>query len=90
MRIDKLLSFLRLTVNGTWNLHEALDGPKLDFFVFSSWSGLRGQWGQANYAAANTLDAFVQYRRKQELPASVLNIGVMEDIGYVSRNAGVL
>lgn len=79
-------------IKGTWNIHEALDGHKLDFFVlFSSWSGLRGQWGQANYAAANSfLDAFAQYRQKQGLPASVLDIGVMEDIGYVSRNAGVL
>jgi aryl carrier-like protein len=79
-------------VQGTWNLHEALKSHQLDFFVlFSSWSGLRGQPGQANYAAANTfLDAFVQFRHNQGLPASVLDIGVMEDIGYVSRNSLVL
>jgi hypothetical protein len=79
-------------VQGTWNLHEALKSEPLDFFVlFSSWSGLRGQRGQANYAAANSfLDSFVQFRHRQGLPASVLDIGVMEDIGYVSSNVSVL
>lgn len=79
-------------VQGTWNLHEALKNEPLDFFVlFSSWSGLRGQRGQASYAAANSfLDAFVQFRHHQGLPASVLDIGVMEDIGYVSANPSVL
>jgi len=79
-------------VNGAWNLHEALAGETLDFFVlFSSLSGVVGQWGQANYAAANTfLDSFVQYRHALGQPASVLDIGVMEDVGYVSQNPAVL
>lgn len=46
-----------------------------------------GQWGQANYAAANSfLDAFSQYRHNQGLPAATIDIGAMEDIGYLSRN----
>ncbi|KAI9820043.1 MAG: Type I Iterative PKS [Pycnora praestabilis] len=79
-------------VQGTWNLHSALSSEKLDFFVlFSSFSGIVGQWGQANYAAANTfLDAFAQYRHRQGLPASVLDIGAMEDVGYVSQNQQIL
>lgn len=41
-------------VQGTWNLHHASIGLDLDFFLlFSSWSGLVGQWGQANYAAVS-------------------------------------
>jgi acyl carrier protein len=32
----------------------------------------------------------VQYRRQQGLPPAAVEIGVMEDIGYVSRNAHVL
>lgn len=41
-------------VLGTWNLHYASLGLDLDFFLlFSSWSGLVGQWGQANYAAVS-------------------------------------
>ena len=79
-------------VQGTWNLHSALGGHGLDFFVlFSSYSGLVGNPGQANYAAANTfLDAFVQYRHSHGLPASVLDIGVMGDVGYVSQNQTIM
>ncbi|CAG8961993.1 hypothetical protein HYFRA_00014100 [Hymenoscyphus fraxineus] len=77
-------------VQGTWNLHQALGS--LDFLIlFSSISGLVGQIGQANYAAANTfLDAFVQYRHTLHLPASVLDIGAVFDVGYVSENKMVL
>ena len=79
-------------VQGTWNLHEALKAEKLDFFIlFSSLSGIIGQSGQANYAAANTfLDAFVQYRHHLHLPAFVMDIGVTEDIGFVSQNSTIL
>ena len=78
-------------VQGTWNLHDVLKDLPHDFFVlFSSFSGIVGHWGQANYAAANTfLDAFTQYRHQQGLPASVLDIGAMDDVGYVSQNAEV-
>ncbi|KAH7400779.1 hypothetical protein DE146DRAFT_653958 [Phaeosphaeria sp. MPI-PUGE-AT-0046c] len=79
-------------VQGTWTLHQAFQNVPLDFFLlFSSLSGIVGQWGQANYAAANTcLDSFVQYRHGLGLPASVIDVGVMEDVGYVSQNAAVL
>ncbi len=75
-------------VQGTWNLHKAFAGQSLDFFVlFSSLSGLVGPRGQANYAAANTfLDAFAQFRQSQGLPASVLEIGAMADVGIISEN----
>ena len=79
-------------VQGTWNLHNALADAELDFFLlFSSTSGIIGRLGQANYAAANTfLDAFVPFRHQLGLPASVLDIGVVGDIGYVSQNATLL
>ncbi|PWY91664.1 polyketide synthase [Aspergillus sclerotioniger CBS 115572] len=78
-------------VQGTWNLHHAIR-TNLDFFIlFSSYSGIAGQWGQANYAAANTfLDAFVQYRHRQGLAASVIDIGVMGEVGFVSQNRTLL
>ncbi|KNG83443.1 hypothetical protein ANOM_008035 [Aspergillus nomiae NRRL 13137] len=75
-------------VQGSWNLHQATEGEPLDFFVsFSSISGIIGQPGQANYAAANTfLDSFAKYRRSLGLPASVIDLGVVTDIGYVSES----
>jgi NAD(P)-dependent dehydrogenase (short-subunit alcohol dehydrogenase family) len=79
-------------VDGTWNLHNATLDKQLDFFVcFSSISGIIGQPGQANYASGNTfLDAFVQYRQDLNLKATSINIGVMEDAGYLAQNASVL
>ncbi|KAL3473204.1 beta-ketoacyl synthase [Aspergillus californicus] len=81
-------------VQGTWNLHRSLEkhDHNVDYFVlFSSGSGLIGRSGQANYAAGNTfLDAFVQYRHSLHRPCSALNIGAVEDVGYVSQNKHVL
>jgi NAD(P)-dependent dehydrogenase (short-subunit alcohol dehydrogenase family)/acyl carrier protein len=80
-------------VNGTMNLHNALIDASidLDFFVmFGSISGSFGIAHQANYAAGNTFqDAFVQYRHSLSLPASVLNIGAVAGVGFVSQNKGV-
>jgi aryl carrier-like protein len=81
-------------IEGTWNLHNSTlaIGANLDFFVlFSSISGVIGQPGQANYAGANTfLDAFVQYRTALGLPASVVDIGAVQEVGYVARNEALL
>ncbi|KAK3319459.1 KR domain-containing protein [Apodospora peruviana] len=82
-------------VQGTWNLHRALcksDLPLLDFFVLlSSIYGVQGNPKQANYAAASTfLDAFVQYRHQLGLAAYVIDLGVMEDIGFVSQHPAIL
>ncbi|KAH4115563.1 hypothetical protein HBI55_203610 [Parastagonospora nodorum] len=75
-------------VQGTWNLHDALISAPLDFFVlFSSINGVTGQHGQANYTAANAfLDAFVRYRHSRGLAASVIDIGVMSEIGVVAQD----
>ncbi|WYZ42231.1 hypothetical protein EsH8_V_001126 [Colletotrichum jinshuiense] len=77
-------------IRGTWNLHRLLPSD-LDFFVlFGSTSGIHGYPGQANYAAANTfLDTFAQYRRRLGLSCSVLDLGAVEDVGYVSRTQEV-
>ena len=78
-------------IQGTCNLDTAFADHSLDFFVlFSSISGIVGNPGQANYAAANTfLDSFVQYRHSKGLSASVLDIGAMGDVGYLSQKQSI-
>ncbi|KAF5855894.1 hypothetical protein ETB97_008273 [Aspergillus alliaceus] len=76
-------------VEGTWNLHNAtqqLLKQPLDFFtMLSSTSGVAGRVGQANYAAANTfLDAFASWRQHQGLCANSVDLGLIEDVGYVA------
>lgn len=94
MSLDEWNTAVAPKLQGTWNLHNASvsAGAELDFFVlFSSMSGLTGQAGQANYAGANTfLDAFVQYRNSLGLAASAIDIGAVQDVGYVSQDAALL
>lgn len=75
-------------VAGTWNLHKVAQEQSrpLDFFtMLSSISGLVGQLGQSNYAAGNVfLDAFAAYRLQQGLPACAINLGPVEDVGYLN------
>ncbi|GAB1210492.1 hypothetical protein APSETT445_009286 [Aspergillus pseudonomiae] len=75
-------------VQGTWNLHKVLLEETLDFFVaFSSVSGVMGYHGQISYSAANTfLNSFVQYRRLRGHPASVINLGGVDEIGYLATD----
>ncbi|KAL3456975.1 hypothetical protein BJX64DRAFT_296261 [Aspergillus heterothallicus] len=79
-------------IQGTWNLHDATQNMKLDFFVLvGSVSGTCGNPGQANYAAANTfLDTFATYRRSLGLPAGVVDLGAVEDVGMMAQNPEVL
>ena len=73
-------------IQGAWNLHNPL--PKdMDFLIlFSSIGRTYGYYGQSNYASGNTfLDSFSQYRQSLGLPASVISIGPIDDIGFVSR-----
>ena len=78
---------------GTWNLHnvaqEVLKQP-LDFFtMLSSVTGVVGNKGQANYSAANTfLDAFASFRQSMGLRANSVDLGAIEDIGYLAKHAG--
>ncbi|KAB8205156.1 hypothetical protein BDV34DRAFT_225763 [Aspergillus parasiticus] len=90
MDIEKWNAAVQPKVQGTWNLHEALPSD-LDFFVMaSSLSGICGYWGQSNYAAANTfLDAFAQYRRSLGLAATAIDLGAVDEVGFVSRNLEV-
>ncbi|PVH95312.1 putative polyketide synthase [Periconia macrospinosa] len=94
LSFDQWDQVIRPKVHGTWNLHHVIEaaGIKLDFFVlFSSLSGIIGQPGQTHYAAANTfLDAFVGYRKSLGLKASSIDLGAIQDVGYISRTKGLL
>ncbi|EME79084.1 uncharacterized protein MYCFIDRAFT_166988 [Pseudocercospora fijiensis CIRAD86] len=94
MSHDEWLAAVDPKLTGTWNLHHAAGatGQKLDFFVlFSSVSATIGQPGQANYNAANAfMTAFAQYRRKFGLPASVIDVGAMEEVGHIANDTTLL
>ncbi|KAK1973664.1 KR domain-containing protein [Colletotrichum cereale] len=88
MPLDEWTQAADPKVKGTWHLHRATENLELDFFpLFSSISGVIGQPGQANYAAANTfLDAFSLYRSSKGLPVAAIDIGAVDDIGVISNN----
>ncbi|KAJ5662751.1 hypothetical protein N7462_011677 [Penicillium macrosclerotiorum] len=92
MTHDQWTEALRPKVEGVWNLHKALQSDKLDFFLmFSSVAAAAGSAGQANYTAANTfLNAFARYRQSLGLTASVLDVGWITDVGYVSQRPELL
>lgn len=81
-------------VKGTWNLHNVSlqNGCQLDFFMMlSSISGVVGQKAQANYAAANVfLDNFALYRRRLGLRACSVDLGAIEDVGYMFEHNNLL
>ncbi|BCS06389.1 putative secondary metabolism biosynthetic enzyme [Aspergillus luchuensis] len=90
MTVDGFRDVLPCKVPGTWNLHAVAQeqgGVDLDFFTLPfSISGLVGQKGQANYAAAGAFqDAFATYRRDRGLAACAVDLGVIEDVGYISE-----
>ncbi|KAH9983886.1 KR domain-containing protein [Xylariaceae sp. FL0662B] len=74
-------------VAGTWNLHKVSleqTQPLASFTMLSSVSGLLGQLGQSNYAAGNSfLDSFAAFRLQQGLPACAINLGPVEEVGYL-------
>ncbi|KAH6951861.1 hypothetical protein DER45DRAFT_529184 [Fusarium avenaceum] len=79
-------------VRGTWNLHEALHDQPLDYFwLASSVVTVVDQPGQANYKAGCIfMESFCQYRHSLGLPASVLSICPIGDVGFVAENPAAL
>ena len=89
MAVEDFHETIRCKVQGTWNLHNTAieKQTQLDFFtLLSSASGVIGQKSQANYAAANVfLDSFAAYRQGLGLAACSVDLGVVEDVGYISE-----
>lgn len=80
---ERFARVLAPKISGAWNLHRhTLEAP-LDFFVlFSSFSGLLGNAGQASYAAGNAfLDGLAHYRHLQGLPGLSINWGPWSEAG---------
>lgn len=76
-----------------WNLHNAAKNLNLNldsFTMLSSISGVVGQKGQANYAAGNAfMDSFASYRRQLGQPACSIDLGVIDDLGYIHERDGM-
>ncbi|KAL8917944.1 MAG: hypothetical protein Q9208_007653, partial [Pyrenodesmia sp. 3 TL-2023] len=77
-------------MQGAWNLHNALlnTNHHIDFFIMlASLSGLIGNPGQSVYAASNTfLDSFAAHRHSLGLPASTIDVGLVQSVGWVAQN----
>ena len=68
---------------GAWQLHQATRSRDLDLFVlFSSITGVVGNSGQGNHAAANVfLDQLAAYRRSLGLPGQSIAWGAWSGLG---------
>ncbi|KAK7702439.1 putative PKS/NRPS-like protein biosynthetic cluster [Diaporthe eres] len=88
MTLDQLLAVTKPKVEGSIYLDRLFSDNVLDFFIFfSSVSTVVGNHGQANYAAANAFMAsLAEQRRARGVAASVIDIGPIAGIGYISRS----
>ena len=74
-------------IEGSIHLDQIFDDPSLDFFVFiSSVAYLAGNAGQGVYSAANAfMTSLAAQRRSRGLAASVIHLGAVVGVGYITR-----
>jgi hypothetical protein len=89
MTLNEYHEAVQCKTRGTWNLHNGAESLNLNlefFTLLSSISGVVGNRGQANYAAANVfLDSFAQFRQSRGQPACSIDLGVIEDSGVIAE-----
>lgn len=88
MTLEQLLKVTRPKVEGSIHLQNLFLENTLEFFVFfSSMSSVIGYSGQSNYATANLfMSGLAEQRHQRGLAASVINIGPILGVGYISQH----
>lgn len=89
MEFDQVQDVTRPKVLGSIHLDHIFQDVNLDFFVLiSSINCVIGNVGQANYAAANMgMCSVAANRRKRGLRSSVVNVGAIIGVGYITQSA---
>lgn len=84
---DDLRAVFEPKVRGSQNLHDWSVTKPLDFFImYSSIAAVFGNRGQAAYAAANRFHVGLNgYRRSLKLVSSVVDLGVVSEVGIVKE-----
>ncbi|CAK3945292.1 Polyketide synthase-nonribosomal peptide synthetase [Lecanosticta acicola] len=92
MQASDMTEVLAPKVDGSLHLSEEFQDPTLDFFIlFSTLSCVIGNAGQSNYDAASLYQVMLAKRRRQQgLPACVMEIGAVADVGYVAERGQAL
>ncbi|KAK1585492.1 uncharacterized protein LY79DRAFT_671083 [Colletotrichum navitas] len=88
MKFDQVTEVIGPKVLGSMNLDDIFRDVDLDFFVLlSSINCVIGNVGQANYAAANMgMIGVAGRRRERGLRASVVNVGAIIGVGYITQS----
>lgn len=87
LSVERYLTVLNPKLTGALLLDSHTRQRNLDFFaLYSSFAALLGNRRQASYCAASlALENIARQRRHDGLPASVLQLGAISDVGYVLR-----
>ncbi|EDU46789.1 lovastatin nonaketide synthase [Pyrenophora tritici-repentis Pt-1C-BFP] len=88
MEYSQVTDVIRPKVLGSIHLDRIFHDVDLDFFVLlSSINCVIGNVGQANYAAANMgMIGVAGHRRKRGLRSSVVNVGAIIGVGYITQS----